>query len=702
MFWLKGCLECLRTKILIIVGMACLICLLIAVSVARYFNERSLRAGIVDKSRAIHSRLNASTQFIANQGGLKPAIERFTNRYKSHSQMSEQDKLDVLKQVPIFAAMKIGKEGSEKDHYTFRVFSDEPRRKENLATAEELKVFKAFEADPKLDEIVNDNGRFIAVYSPVRLQAAQGCLNCHGDPKTSPWQDGKDILGFGMENWKDGKLHGVFVLSTDVDEVKAIQARSEFASTDLQIGVFIGIGALLALFVASLMIRAPLRRMKNVSDRLVSDSAEVGAAVSQIFAVSQDLSTASAQQGASVQETMASIEEIKAMVQTTASSAGESEQASAQSKSSAEKGRAIVAEMVNSMKAINDSNDSVSAAVNAGNLKISEIVEVIRQIGAKTKVINDIVFQTKLLSFNASVEAARAGEHGKGFAVVAEEVGNLAAMSGHAAKEISELLDDSIGKVEDIVQETKVTVEQLMGSAQTNVSGGMQIAKRCEEMLGEIVGSSTSVSNMIGSIASASGEQSKGINEISKAMVQIDQSAQVGSTSAENCATAAEQLSIKVKDLRAASAALRLVIDGQKTVNKFKWGEEYRLGVAAMDGEHQVLIEKMNALATLFEGRRSRRIHEVEKLFKDLASFTIEHFSHEEDYMESVGYPDLDAHRQIHATLLERVREFGRQIEDGEVDGGELMEFLNDWLMRHILSVDMKYSRHVKKERAAA
>lgn len=458
----------------------------------------------------------------------------------------------------------------------------------------------------------------------------------------------------------------------------------------------------MALFVAALMIRAPLRRMKNVSDRLVSDSAEVGAAVSQIFAVSQDLSTAASQQEASVQETMASIEEIKAMVQTTASSAGESEHTSAQSKASAEKGRAIVAEMVDSMKSIHTSNEHVSAAVNAGNVKISEIVEVIRQIGTKTKVINDIVFQTKLLSFNASVEAARAGEHGKGFAVVAEEVGNLAAMSGHAAKEIGELLDDSIGKVENIVEETKVTVERLMGSAQTNIAGGMKIAQRCEEMLGEIVGSSSSVSSMIGSIASASSEQSKGIGEISKAMLQIDQSTQIGSTSAESCASAAEQLAVKVKDLRAASAALRLVIEGQMTVTKFKWGEEYRLDIVEMDGEHQILIEKMNALASLFEGRRSRRPSEVERLYKDLATFTTEHFSHEEDYMQSIRYPDLETHRQIHATLLERVREFGRQIEDGRVDGTELMEFLNDWLMRHILGVDMKYSRYARKERKAA
>jgi hypothetical protein len=91
---------------------------------------------------------------------------------------------------------------------------------------------------------------------------------------------------------------------------------------------------------------------------------------------------------------------------------------------------------------IQETNKKLVDDVLEGNRKISEIVELVKEIGNKTKVINDIVFQTKLLSFNASVEAARAGEHGKGFAVVAEEVGNLASMSGQASKEISALLEN--------------------------------------------------------------------------------------------------------------------------------------------------------------------------------------------------------------------------------------------------------------------
>lgn len=119
--------------------------------------------------------------------------------------------------------------------------------------------------------------------------------------------------------------------------------------------------------------------------------------------------------------------------------------------------------MLNSIDEISQSNDSIADQTRQNNEKINEIVKLISDIGNKTKVINEIVFQTKLLSFNASVEAVRVGEYGKGFAVVAEEVGNLAnKMSGNAAKEISSLLDESQRKTAQIVKETESKVDELI------------------------------------------------------------------------------------------------------------------------------------------------------------------------------------------------------------------------------------------------
>jgi methyl-accepting chemotaxis protein len=283
----------------------------------------------------------------------------------------------------------------------------------------------------------------------------------------------------------------VFAITTNTAEIKALEAKASLMSPDLQIGVFIALGALLAILLSALLLRGPLEKVAAASEKLISDSTEVGAAVSRIFAISQELAAASTQQAASVQGTASSVEEISAMVRRSAEGATESERASSQSKASAENGREIVVQMVSSMDEIHRSNENVAAAVTASNQKISEIVSLIQEIGTKTKVINDIVFQTKLLSFNASVEAARAGEHGKGFAVVAEEVGNLAAMSGNAAKEITGLLDESVAKVQNIIHKTKSTVESLMEQAKTTVNKGTAGAQQCEGVLSELVASSS-------------------------------------------------------------------------------------------------------------------------------------------------------------------------------------------------------------------
>jgi methyl-accepting chemotaxis protein len=276
--------------------------------------------------------------------------------------------------------------------------------------------------------------------------------------------------------------------------------------------------------------------LNKLKVRLNRDTGKLTKASDGLSSISSQLSKGSEGQAAALQETAASVDEVSAMIKKTSDNAFESQKTSNMGRTSVEE----------------------------GNRQISDIVKVISEIGNKTKVINDIVFQTKLLSFNASVEAARAGEHGKGFAVVAEEVGNLAQMSGKAAKEISDMLSESITKVENIVQDTKVKVERSILEGKSKVDTGTATAKNCHSTLEKIIASVVEVDGMVVEIAAASSEQALGISEIKKAMNQLDEVTHFNSTMALDASKYSQGLKKQSLDLSKMVTELVFLIDGKE------------------------------------------------------------------------------------------------------------------------------------------
>jgi methyl-accepting chemotaxis protein len=218
--------------------------------------------------------------------------------------------------------------------------------------------------------------------------------------------------------------------------------------------------------------------------------------------------------------------------------------------------------MIQAIDQIGQSNSSVMEQFEHNNMQLANIIKVISEIGNKTKIINDIVFQTKLLSFNASVEAARAGEHGKGFAVVAEEVGNLAQMSGNASKEISDMLNDSISKVQSIVDETKGKVERLVVESKANVEQGTQVAHECGSVLEEIVRSEAEMNSMINEISTAAQEQAIGVSEINKAIASLDKVTHQNSNVAQETATQADEITSRANRVSTQVGVLKGIVDG--------------------------------------------------------------------------------------------------------------------------------------------
>ncbi|KAB8033570.1 HAMP domain-containing methyl-accepting chemotaxis protein [Fluviispira multicolorata] len=330
--------------------------------------------------------------------------------------------------------------------------------------------------------------------------------------------------------------------------------------------IIVLIGVIISILFGVIISHYLSKLLKNITNKLTEVSNSVASASKQISSSSHKLSSAIQEQASSIQETSASIEEMSAMTQQNAQNATQSQIITAKSQKTVESGRNAIKEMLNAMDDIDASNNEIIKKIEDSNKNISEIIKVISEIGNKTKVINEIVFQTKLLSFNASVEAARAGEHGKGFAVVAEEVGNLAQVSGNASKEITSLLKESTKKVEEIVENTKSQVSRFVEIGKEKVHRGSEVAQSCNIAFEDIAQSINEVSAMMKEISVASNEQASGAEQINHAIRQLDQATQLNATACNETAHIAEQLSSQVENLGAVVNELTDTVNGTKRI----------------------------------------------------------------------------------------------------------------------------------------
>ncbi len=244
-----------------------------------------------------------------------------------------------------------------------------------------------------------------------------------------------------------------------------------------------------------------------------ADSVEQGA--TEIAAGNQDLSSRTEKQASSLEQTSASMEELSATVRQNADNARQANELANSASTVAAKGGQVVAEVVTTMRGINESS---------------------RRIADIIGVIDAIAFQTNILALNAAVEAARAGEQGRGFAVVAGEVRNLAQRSADAAREIKALINASVGRVE----QGSVLVDQA-GHTMTEVVSAIQ-----------------RVADIVAAISSASSEQSSGVAQVGDAITQMDHTTQQNAALVEQSAAAAENLRNQAHKLVSAVSAFKL------------------------------------------------------------------------------------------------------------------------------------------------
>lgn len=261
------------------------------------------------------------------------------------------------------------------------------------------------------------------------------------------------------------------------------------------------------------------------------------------------LSSISEQLSAAATETSSSLHEISQMIKSNTDGSNNVASLIKKSQDLVTDGVKSLGDLGRGVKDVDNSTTALANTVEKSNSELNEIVKVFEEINVKTQVINDIVFQTKLLSFNASVEAARAGENGKGFSVVAEEVGNLAKMSGESADEISKLLVDSLKKVTDIVDISSRDVNESLNMSRDKINKSVEISNQCQEVFTQVLRNFDEVSANSNEVANASKEQLIGVEEVSKAMQEISSSASLTSQSAHDLNAASTELSQSVNHI---------------------------------------------------------------------------------------------------------------------------------------------------------
>jgi len=351
-------------------------------------------------------------------------------------------------------------------------------------------------------------------------------------------------------------MFSLIELQGRVAEQEYAEAQSNFNSIFMIVSVAVAVGVVLALVLGMMLIRAiigPINEAVNVANAVASGdltsridansnnetgklmqalkqmndnlvdlvgkvrvgTESINTASGEIASGNSDLSQRTEEQASSLEETASSMEELTSTVRQNADNARQANQLASGASEVAVKGGAVVGQVVQTMSAINESS--------------KKIVDII-------SVIDGIAFQTNILALNAAVEAARAGEQGRGFAVVATEVRTLAQRSAAAAKEIKELISDSVSKVED----------------------GTKLVDEAGATMDEIVSSVKRVTDIMAEISAASQEQSSGIEQVNQAVTQMDEVTQQNAALVEEAAAAAESMQEQAHTLMQAVSAFRI------------------------------------------------------------------------------------------------------------------------------------------------
>jgi methyl-accepting chemotaxis protein len=342
------------------------------------------------------------------------------------------------------------------------------------------------------------------------LQQAFAESDGYGETKNS---NGTEVLGAYLKS-----KNFPWILAVEIDKSEVLASINK---TTTILSFAYGIYLFIFLFIFSRIVRMLKKPVQDVSETLTTISHDAVINSSKMGSSTRHLEEGSLQLAEALVENQGQLEKVVGDIKDDTSLIKKSLDISVKAKTASNEGSEVVEKLTQSIQDNINVNEQVQNEFSKVMKDITSIVESIKVIQDKTNLINDIVFQTKLLSFNASVEAARAGEHGKGFAVVAEEVGNLANMSGSASVEIQEMINESVQKVQKVVTESQATLTNVLNLSSEKLDTSKVNVEACFDLFNQISKCVIDVHENIDQISQSSIEKTSAIDEVNDRFIAL-------------------------------------------------------------------------------------------------------------------------------------------------------------------------------------